>query len=116
VNAFLADENFDGATLDGARRARPSLDILRVQDTELAGADDPTVLDFATRENRLLLTQDVRTLIGFATERLRRGIRTTAILELRRASPIKTIAFDLELIAECLAPGEWDNLLIFLPL
>ena len=38
---FLADENFDNRIVRGLLRRQPDLDILRVQDLEIAGADDP---------------------------------------------------------------------------
>ena len=41
---FLADENFDNAIVRGLLRRQPDLDIIRVQDTELSGANDPKVI------------------------------------------------------------------------
>lgn len=37
---FLADENFNNDILRGLLRRNPAIDIVRVQDTELFGADD----------------------------------------------------------------------------
>ena len=48
---FWRTRSSDGPTLEGVRRSCSSLDILRVQDSEISGADDPTVLEFATGEN-----------------------------------------------------------------
>jgi hypothetical protein len=45
---FLADENFDNRIVRGLLRRRPDLDIIRVQDLEIAGADDPTGLGCAS--------------------------------------------------------------------
>ena len=58
---FLADENFDYRIVRGLLRRRPEFDIVRVQDLEIAGADDPTVLGWAARAGRTLLTHDERT-------------------------------------------------------
>jgi len=41
---FLADENFNNAILRGLLRRNPALEIRRVQDTVMSGADDPSVL------------------------------------------------------------------------
>lgn len=46
---FVADENFNNDIVRGLLRRTPELDIVRVQDVELSGADDPTVLDWAAR-------------------------------------------------------------------
>lgn len=40
---FLADENFNHHIVQGIRRRDRSVDIVRVQDVGLSGADDPTV-------------------------------------------------------------------------
>jgi len=38
---FVADENFNNDIVRGMLRRAPDLDIVRVQDVELSGADDP---------------------------------------------------------------------------
>ena len=53
------DENFNNDIVRGLLRRRPELDLVRIQDAGLAGADDPTVLDWAAQESRVLLTHDV---------------------------------------------------------
>ena len=46
---FVADENFNNRILRALRRDTPELDIIRVQDTEIYQADDPTVLEWAAQ-------------------------------------------------------------------
>jgi predicted nuclease of predicted toxin-antitoxin system len=58
---FVADENFDNRIIRGLLRREPSLDIVRVQDLEIAGADDETVLGWAAEAGRVLVTHDQRT-------------------------------------------------------
>ena len=53
---FLADENFDNNIIRGLLRRQPNIDIIRVQDVGLSGRDDPTVLEWAAQEQRILLT------------------------------------------------------------
>ncbi len=59
---FATDENYNNNILRGLVRWKPDLDILRIQDVGLSGADDPTVLEWAAKENRILLTHDVSTI------------------------------------------------------
>ena len=59
---FLADENLDNNILRGLLRCQLDLDLVRVQDVGLFGKDDPTVLAWAAKENRILLTHDVATI------------------------------------------------------
>lgn len=41
-------------------RRNPNVDIVRVQDVGLSEADDPTVLQWAAQNNRVVLTHDPR--------------------------------------------------------
>jgi len=41
---LAADENFNNDIVRGLLRQKPSLDIVRIQDIGLSGADDPTIL------------------------------------------------------------------------
>ncbi len=52
---LAADENFDGRIVRGLLRLLPNLDLVRVQDTALAEAQDEAVLEWAAREERLVL-------------------------------------------------------------
>ena len=53
---FLADENFNNQIVRGVLRQSPNIDIVRVQDVDLSGADDPAVLAWAAQEGRIVLT------------------------------------------------------------
>ena len=44
---FLADENFNNDVVRGVRRRNPAVDLVRVQDEDLSGAEDPMVLEWA---------------------------------------------------------------------
>jgi hypothetical protein len=44
---LAADENFNNDIVRGLLRREPGLDIVRIQDVGLSGADDPTVLEWA---------------------------------------------------------------------
>ena len=81
---FLADENFRGALVRGLLRRHPTLDLLRVADGGLRGADDPAILDWAASEGRVVLTHDAATLIGFAYQRLAVGLAMPGIIEVRQ--------------------------------
>ena len=67
---LASDENLNNNIVRGLLRRKSHLDIVRIQDAGLTGADDPTVLEWAARENRVLLTHDVATMTRYAYERL----------------------------------------------
>jgi predicted nuclease of predicted toxin-antitoxin system len=59
---LAADENFNGDIVRGLLRRNPKLDIVRVQDVGLSGADDPSVLKWAADQGRIVVTHDISTL------------------------------------------------------
>jgi len=66
---FAVDENFNNAILRGLLRRNPDIDIVRIQDVGLSGADDPTILEWSAQEGRILLTHDVATITRYAYQR-----------------------------------------------
>lgn len=78
---LLTDENFNGAILRGLVRRLPALDIVRVQDVGLMNADDPTILEWAANEGRILLTHDVATITGYAISELDKDYRCLGLLK-----------------------------------
>ncbi|MBM3496481.1 MAG: hypothetical protein FJX72_19510 [Armatimonadetes bacterium] len=56
---LLADEDFDNDIVRGVRRSAAAVALVRVQDVGLSGADDATVLRWAARHGRVVLTHDV---------------------------------------------------------
>jgi predicted nuclease of predicted toxin-antitoxin system len=50
---LLSDENFNGDIVRGLFLRQPDLDLLRVQDVGLREADDPTILNWATQNDRI---------------------------------------------------------------
>ena len=49
---LLADENFNGDIVRALLLRQPDLDIVRVQDVDLAGVDDPDILAWAAANER----------------------------------------------------------------
>lgn len=80
---FLADENFDGNIVRGLLRRQPALDLVRVQDTSLSGADDPTVLEWAAQSGRILLTHDIAIITKYAYDRVFAGLPMPGVVEVR---------------------------------
>ena len=113
---FLADENFSGDIIEGLLARLPELDIARVQDIHLSGADDPAILEWAAQEGRILLTHDVSTVTAFAYERVRGGLAMPGVFEVPRGVSVRQAIEDLLLVAQASLPGEWDGQVRYLPL
>ena len=87
---LAADENFNNDIVRGLLRRNPGLDIVRIQDVGLSGASDATVLEWASREGRVLLTHDVSTLTRYAYDRIKAGLPMQGVFEVSRAVPVAT--------------------------
>jgi len=116
VLKFLADENLDNDILRGLELRNPGLDILRVQDVGLSGAEDREVLEWAAQNGRAVVSDDRRTLAHFATQRVEARKKMPGLFLLRRKAPLGPVIDDLLLLAECSREGEWEGRILYLPL
>jgi len=107
---LAADENLNNDLVRGLLRRQPDLDIVRVQDAGLSGADDPTVLAWAAQEGRVLLTHDVSTITKYAYERIRAGQRMPGVFQ------VGLVIEDILLLTECSLDDEWEGQVRYLPL
>jgi hypothetical protein len=113
---LAADENFSNNIVRGLLRRRPELDIVRIQDVGLSGADDAAVLEWAAQEGRVLLTHDVSTITRYAYERVRAGQSMPGVFEIGRDVPIGRAIEDILLLVEYSLDGEWEGQVRYLPL
>lgn len=114
---LLLDENFNNNVLRGLLKAKPDLDYLRAQDIpEISGKDDPTLLEWAAEQNRVLLTHDVRTITRYAYDRVREGKPMPGIIEVKRIPSLSRLIEDILIVIETSTPGEIEGKVFYLPL
>lgn len=113
---FVTDENFNNDILRGVIRVRPKLDIVRVQDVGLCSADDGAILEWAAREERILLSHDLKTVPRYALERVRLGLPMPGVFLAGRDIAVGQAVDDIVLLADCSLEGEWENQVLYLPL
>jgi hypothetical protein len=113
---LVADENFNNDIVRGLLRRKPDLDIVRIQDVGLSGAEDPLILEWAAQANRVLLTHDVTTITKYAYERIQAGQRMPGVIEVSRSVPIGRAIEDILLLAESSHEAEWEGQILYLPL
>ena len=113
---LLADENFNNDILRGLRRRDTRINIVRVQDTPLYGAEDPLVLSWAAEENRVLLTHDAATITAYAYDRVRAGQSMPGVVEVNRSVPLRQAIDDILLLVQGSFPNEWEGQVLYLPL
>jgi len=112
---FLADENFDNTIIRGLERRQLDIEIVRVQDIGLSGKDDPTVLEWAAKEGRVLLTHDVATITRYAYDRIVAGQAMPGVIEVTSDASIGRVIEDILLIVNCSMEGELEGQIQYLP-
>ncbi len=113
---LLADENLNANIIRGVLLQRPEADFVRVQDVGLGGVDDPTILEWAAKEGRVIVTQDVNTMIGYAYERIAAQKPMAGMFVVQQADSriglvIETIVLAIDLSEDI----KWKNRIEYLP-
>jgi len=70
---LASDADVHGGIIRGLRRRLPEINLVRVHDALPVGAPDSQVLAWAAAEDRVLITNDRNTIVGFARERVAAG-------------------------------------------
>ena len=113
---FLADENFDNRILNGLHRIVSDFDAVRVQDTEIYQAPDTTVLEWAVNHNYIILTHDVRTMIGYAYDRVKSGLPMLGLIEVSDDLPIGQAIDELAIMIDASTPADFDQQVKYIPI
>ena len=113
---LAADENFNNDIVRGVLRRNEHVDIVTIQNIGLSGADDETVLQWASEENRVLITHDVTTLTKHAYARIVAGLPMPGVFEVSQSLAIGSVIEDILLLAECSLENEWAGQVRYLPL
>ncbi len=109
---LAADEDLDNRIVSGVRERNPDVDIVRVQEAGLSGKDDPTVLEWAAAEGRVLFTHDVNTMTAHAYRRTKNGEPMPGLFAVPRKVPTGAAIDDILLIVE----GEYEGRVEYLPI
>jgi predicted nuclease of predicted toxin-antitoxin system len=113
---LLSDENFNGDIVRGLLLRRPALDLRRIQDVGLEGADDPTILEWAAVNNRIILTHDRATMPDFAYTKVVTGQPMPGVFVMDDRISIRQAIDEILLIEVCSEQAEWIGLVVYLPL
>ena len=111
---LVADENFNNTIVRGLLRIKSDMDIVRLQDVGLSSSDDPTVLEWAAKEDRVLLTHDVTTITKYAYQRVSAGKYMPGVIEVSRKVPLGVAIEEILYIAQLFEHGELDGQIIYL--
>jgi len=114
---LASDADVHGDIVRGLQRREPELDLVRVQDALPEGASDPEVLAWAALENRVLITNDRSSMLGFAFERVSSRDVLPGLIATTLLQSIGSAIDDILLIAHVMSREEIaDRIVIYLPL
>jgi hypothetical protein len=113
---LVADENFNGDIVRGLLLRQPDLEIVRVQDVGLVGADDRDIFAWAAENDRIVLTHDRATMPDCAYERVAAGAAMAGVFILNDRFPIGRAIEEILLIAVCTEQFEWSGRAVHVPL
>ena len=110
---MVSDENFNGEIVCGLFRAQPELDLVRIQDVGLCGADDPLILGWAAEHDRILLTHDRKTVPAFAYDRVRENEPMPGVIVVDNRVAIGRAIDEILLFSDFSEPGEWEGQVLY---
>lgn len=113
---LLSDEDVHDDIIRGLRRREPTLDTIRAVDVGLGHTPDPEILAWAAGQERILITGDLNTMVGFAWARVQAGDAMPGVLALLENSGIGRVIDDILLVAECYQPEEITDQVLYIPL
>jgi hypothetical protein len=121
VLRFLLDEHLRGPLWLAIQRHNVRgglpIDVARVGDEPdlPLGSDDPTILLWAEREGRILVTEDVHTMPGHLTGHLQARHHSPGVFVVSIGSSIGQLVTWLELVAHAGDPADYADGITYLP-
>jgi predicted nuclease of predicted toxin-antitoxin system len=113
---LASDADVHGEIIRGLRRRLPAMDLVRAQDALPEGTPDLEVLAWAAAENRILITNDRNTMVGFAYERVAAGEPVPGLIVTTTVQSIGSAIDDILLVAKYMPEEEIrDQIVVFLP-
>ncbi|HEV3024326.1 MAG TPA: DUF5615 family PIN-like protein [Pirellulales bacterium] len=114
---LASDADVHGEIIRGLRRREPQIDLVRAQDALPEGIGDLDLLAWAAVEDRILITNDRNTMVGFAYQRQAAGEPVPGLIATTNSQSIGSAIEDILIIVECMSVEEFhDQVVVFLPL
>jgi hypothetical protein len=112
---FLADASLHNAIVSGCLRREPAIDFLSAHEARLEGVPDAEVLAFATHQNRILVTSDLRTMPRHFGNFLEANGRCAGVFLVKQRTPLADVIETLVLIWSASGTDEWQNRVVEIP-
>ncbi|SRR5579885_2130205 len=114
---LASDADVHGEIIRGLRRRCPEIDLVRARDALPEGAPDPEILAWAASEDRILVTNDRNTMVGFAYQRVAKGEPVPGLIVTTNEQSIGSAIDDILILVEYMPEEEIRNrVVVYLPL
>jgi len=110
------DQDFDHDILRGLRLRLSELNAVTAREVGLDRKPDPDILAWAATQRRVVVTHDRNTMPRHAYDRVRNSEPMAGVFVVSREMPVGNAIAELQILLECSNEGEWDALVVFLPL
>jgi predicted nuclease of predicted toxin-antitoxin system len=113
---LASDADVHGEIIRGLHRRHPETELVRVQDALSERTPDVDVLAWAAAENRVLITNDRNTMLGFAYRRVAAGELVPGVIATTNEQSIGSAIDDILLISEFMPEEEIrQQVVVYLP-
>jgi hypothetical protein len=113
---LLADESLRGPVVRGLRRHHPDVDLVVAASAGLESWPDPNVLAWAADHGRVVVAQDVKTMIRFAGERMNAGLAFPGLILVPEKLRVAVVLQDIATLVERSIDEPLDDRWVHLPL
>jgi hypothetical protein len=111
----LADASLNDGIVSGCRRREPAMDFLSAYEAKLEGVSDPEVLALAARENRIVVTSDLKTMPKHFADFLEAHGHCPGVFLVKQNTSLADVIDDLVLVWAASDADEWKNRIIEIP-
>lgn len=113
---LLVDSDVDNRLVVGLRMRAPMMDLVVTREVGIEDWPDDRLLDWASVEDRVVLTQDRNTMTSAIKNRIASGWPTTGNIVVSRTATIRRSIEEVEIVAALGDPAAWENRTIYIPL
>jgi hypothetical protein len=112
---YLADEDLRHAIVLATRRLEPSVHFITVVEAGLSAASDDKVLDFAFKNQLIVVSHDVNTMPAAAEARKNAGSGMAGLFLVPQIRQNPPVAETLVLVWSASQAEEWAGRIVYLP-
>jgi hypothetical protein len=112
---FQADNDLRFAIVKAVRKREPAIDFASAHESGLDGLSDPDLLDRAATESRVLVSHDLRTMLGHFRHHLMAGKSSPGLLVVSQGAPIGDVVKALLVLWSVSDPAELRDQAFHLP-